>query len=259
MKVSLICGAPSSEFLAPFDDPEWEIWVLGNRLDRFKGKRVTRAFEIHDNLSEHKDPIQYAQWLTSHDLPLVVGEKFPAWDCARTDIKAFPYADVEALYGSLYLTSSPAYMMGYAILHGATHIGIYGVDLSIDDHEYFWQRPCMEAWIGFAKGRGIEVTIPEVSHIGKSSYVEGRDWDGIKNNYNARKSSKAPFTEQEFQGVADMHRTKVSDLEAQRDALLNKINAHSGSQQTYERLARVARAVEAGVEVNSLHETVNIR
>ncbi len=256
MKIAIVCGSPSSEFLAPFDDHEWEIWVLGNRLDRFKDKRVTRVFEIHDNLSEHKDPAKYVDYLVSRGTPLVVAEKFPA---TGDHIQVFDYPASEKLFGSLYLTSSPAYMMSQAISDGAMHIGIYGVDLSIDDHEYFWQRPCMEAWIGFAKGRGIEVTIPEVSHIGKSSYVEGRDWDGVKNNYNSRKSSKAPFTEQEFQGVADMHRAKVSDLEAQRDDLLMKINAHSGSQQTYERLARVARAVEAGVEVNSLHETISIR
>jgi hypothetical protein len=255
-KIAIICGSPSSEFLAPFDDLEWEIWVLGNRLNRFDGKRVTRAFEIHDCLIEHKDPAKYVEYLVSHELPLIVAEKFPV---KAEFIQTFDYAASEKLFGSLYLTSSPAYMMSQAISDGATHIGIYGVDLSIDDHEYFWQRPCMEAWIGFAKGRGIEITIPEVSHVGKSGYVEGRDWDGVKNNYNSRKSSKAPFTEEQFAAIAAMHGNKISDLVAQRDELLNKINAHSGSQQTYDRLARVARAIEAGVEVNSLSETLAIK
>ncbi len=263
MKIAIVCGSPSSEFLAPFDDDSWDIYVLGNRLNRFidRGLRVTKVFEIHDCLIEHSDPVKYYQYLLSKGLPIVAGEKLPValTPVGEALVTKFDYPASEKLFGSLYLTSSPAYMMSQAISDGATHIGIYGIDLSIDDHEYFWQRPCMEAWIGFAKGRGIEVTIPEVSHIGKSSYVEGRDWDGVKNNYNARKSSKAPFTEQEFQGVADMHRAKVSELEGQRDDLLMKINAHSGSQQTYERLARVARAVEAGVEVNSLHETVSIK
>ena len=76
MKVAIVCGAPSSEFLAPYDDESWEIWVLGNRLDRHLDKRVTRVFEIHDDLSEHDDPTAYKQWLVDKKLPLVVGEAF---------------------------------------------------------------------------------------------------------------------------------------------------------------------------------------
>lgn len=245
MKVALVCGSPSSEFLAPFDDPEWEIWVLGNRLNRFEGKRVTRVFEIHDNLSEHADPKKYVEWLVDSGLPLIVGEKFPE---EAKNVKTYPYGAVKELYGSLYLTSSPAYMMGYAILQGAADIGIYGVDLSVDDHEYFWQRPCMEAWIGFAKGRGINVVIPEVSSIGKAPYVEGRDWNGKKNEYGKRVTGTAPFTQNEFESMAALHDEKIAQLQAD-------IHAHSGAKQAYERLAKVARATEAGQDIKTLSDS----
>jgi hypothetical protein len=255
VKVAIVCGAPSSEFLAPFNDPEWEIWVLGNRLNKFldKGLRVTRVFEIHDVLIEHGNDNKYATWLVSKDLPMVVAEKFPF---TNDNIKVFDYAASEALYGSLYLTSSPSYMVSQAISDGATHIGIYGVDLAIDDHEYFWQRPCMEAWIGFAKGRGIEITIPSVSHVGKSPYVEGRDWNGVKNEY---KRGKPPFTQNEFKGMADKHASKIEEAQKQMRDLELVIHIHSGAQQSYEQLAKVARAVEAGVDVKSLSETTLLK
>jgi hypothetical protein len=252
MKVAIVCGSPSSEFLAPFDDEEWEIWVLGNRLDRFKDKRVTRVFEIHDNLSEHKEPERYVEFLVNSGFPLITGEKFPV----KGDLIApYPYDAIESLFGSLYLTSSPAYMMGYAILSGAKEIGIYGVDLSVDDHEYFWQRPCMEAWIGFAKGKGIKVYIPDVSSIGKASYIEGRDWNGQKNEYGKRITGRPPFTQNEFLNMAETHNQKIVNLQTQiRDAEL-AIHTHSGAQQAYERLAKVARATEAGQQINSLSDS----
>lgn len=252
MKVAIVCGSPSSEFLAPFDDDDWEIWVLGNRLNRFDGKHVTRVFEIHNNLSEHKDPQKYAEYLVEKGLPLIVGETFPI---QGKNITPYPYDEVERLYGSLYLTSSPAYMMAYAILMGTTDIGIYGVDLAVDDHEYFWQRPCMEAWIGFAKGRGINVVIPEVSSIGKCSYVEGRDWNGQKNEYGKRITGTVPFTQNEFENMAAVHDERIEAIRAQMAQLQADIHTHGGAKQAYERLAKVARATEAGQEIKSLSDS----
>lgn len=254
MKIAIVCGSPTSEFLAPFDDPEWQIWVLGNRLNRFADKRVTRAFEIHDNLSEHKDPAQYAEWLVSKNIPLVVGEKFP---CKADHVQVFDYQQSLDLYGSLYLTSSPAYMMSQAISEGATHIGIYGVDLAIDNHEYFWQRPCMEAWIGFAKGRGIEISLPSVSPVGHSPYVEGRDWDGKKNNYG--KGGALPFIQSEFEAMAETHAAKIAQKEAQIRQLEADIHTHSGAEQAYSRLAKIARAKAAGNDIKSLTDSVTIK
>lgn len=249
MKIAIVCGAPSSEYLAPFFDPEWEIWVLGNRLQRFDGRRVTRVFEIHDNLTEHGNPKQYATWLISKKLPLITSDRFPIED--NEFITKYPYDSVKNLYGELYLTSSPAYMIAYAILIGATDIGLYGVDLSISDHEYFWQRPCVEAWIGFAKGRGINIIIPDVSHIGKSRYIEGRDWNG--------ETEVGVFSQESFGDLSAKHHDEITKIKQQQHELALKAAMHDGAVQVYERLAKVARAVEAKVDVNSLLETTIIR
>ncbi len=250
MKVAIVCGAPSSEFLAPFDNEEYEIWVLGNRLNRFldKGLRVTRIFEIHDDLSEHGDINKYCDWLKSHKIPLVIGENSPL-----SEGYVYPFKDIEKLYGSLYLTSSPAYMMGLAILEGAEEIQIYGVDLTVDDHEYFWQRPCMEAWVGFAKGLGIKVVIPDVSPLGKSDYVEGR-LSGGRPDF-----SKPPFTERSFKELASKHQTVIDEANQKINELKNLIVAHSTAYEVNDRLAKVARAVEAGVNINDLSEVTSIK
>jgi hypothetical protein len=249
-KIAIVCGSPSSEMLAPFEDESWQIWVLGNRLQKFKGRRVTKVFEIHDDLSEHGDALKYANWLASHQIPMIVGVGFPV---KADHINVFPFQAANELYGGEYLTSSSAYMMALAILEGATHIGVYGVDMAVDDHEYFWQRPCMESWIGFAKGRGIEVAIPQVSSIGKCTYVEGRK-SGGKPDF-----KKAPFTEADFLGEAKKHADQIITLRAKIKEFEGLIDTHYGAQQVHERLAKVARATEAGQDIKTLSETAVIK
>lgn len=236
--------------MAPYEDKSWEIWVLGNRLDRHIERRVSRVFEIHNNLSEHGDIQKYSNWLLSHGLPIIVGDRSPI---VGKDVTPFPYDDVERTFGQLYLTSSPAYMVAYALLIGASELAIYGVDLSINDHEYFWQRPCMEWWIGLAKGilGPHNITIPSISHVGKSSYVEGRDWNGD--------TEVGVFSEDGFNAQAADCATKREALQRQRQDLALKAAALDGAEQVYKHLGKVARAVEAQMDVKSLTETTVLR
>lgn len=234
MKLAIVGGSPSSS-LAPYDDPGFEIWALGNQAD--KRPRVDRLFEIHDNLSEH--PPEYPQWLVDKKIPLVVSSKFPI----RADhVETYPERETAGLIGSVYLTSSPAYMLAYALLRGYTDIHFYGVDMAVDDHEYFKQRPCFEAWCGLARGMGVKLTFPDSCPVMRSNYREGRDWNN---------QSDSTFSESEFLKMAQVHEDKIAQLNS-------LIHTHSGSMQTYKRLAQVARAVEAGQSI-SLSDGVVIK
>lgn len=234
MKLAIVGGSPSSS-LAPYNDPEFEIWALGNQAD--KRPRVDRLFEIHDNLSEH--PPEYPQWLVDKKIPLVVSDKFPL---KATHVEVYPERETAALIGSVYLTSSPAYMLAYALLRGYTDIHFFGVDMAVDDHEYFKQRPCFEAWCGLAKGMGVSLTFPDNCPVMKSKYREGRDWNN---------QSESTFSESEFLKMAKLHEDKIAQLNS-------LIHTHSGSMQTYKRLAQVARALEAGQSI-SLSDAVVIK
>jgi hypothetical protein len=237
-KVAIVGGSPSWVD-APFSEESFDIWVLGNQIDRYKDKRVTRIFEIHDDLSGH-DP-RYAQFLIDTGIPIVVGEKFPL---AATNSIVFPYQDI-ALKG--FLTSSPAYMVALAILEGFKHISIYGVDMSVDDHEYFSQQPCMSAWIGYALGLGIEVWIHQTSPLMKSSYIEG-----IHYRFNKKHDGN------EFLEMASLHNQKMDDCQREIREIELKHAAHNGARQAYERLAKVERARQAGQNV-SITQTARIK
>ena len=254
MKVALVGGCPNSEYLAPFSDKEWDIWVHGNQMNRHENRRVSRIFEIHDDLSEH--PPQYAPWIAEKKIPMIVGRNFPI---KADHISVFPFDKANAIMGQ-HLTSTPAYMMALAIIEGATEIGIYGVDMSVDDHEYFHQRPTMYAWVGYARGLGIKVTIPKESSLFIDKYVEGA---GAGNNPDFE---QPPFTEKEFLGMVKLHEDKISsyeqeilDIQAKVLLIQKTIHSHDGARQAYARLAKVSRSIESGVDIDSLIDTALIK
>lgn len=229
MKIAIVGAAKDSQMEAPFDDESWEIWVLGNQITDYQGKRVSRIFEVHDNLTEH--PKEYPEFLRDLGVRLIVGDNFPL---KGDNITVYPYSEVDELFGAHYLTSSPAYMVAYAVYLGAKEISVYGIKMAIDDHEYFKQRACFEAWLGFAKGLGIKVTVHESSPILKSNYDEGRHWNNVE---------KGPFTEDNLLRHAKKHQEME---EHYRKMMLT----HNGARQTYENLAKVARGVDSGLPID---------
>jgi len=235
-KVAIVGGSPSWVD-APFSDETFEIWVHGNQIDRYRDKRITRIFEIHDDLSEH--PPEYPEFLANLGIPLVVGEKFPI---KAPHIRFFPYG-AEALKG--FLTSTPAYMMAMALIGDYEQISIYGVDMAVDNHEYFMQQPCMSAWIGYAMGKGIEVVIHPSSPLMKSDYIEGRDY-----RFNKEKAKN------EFLEMANQHEAKMAECDEQMRQLELKKAAHSGAKQVYERLDKVDRARRSGQNISLTQSAV---
>lgn len=231
MKVAMVGAAKSSQMDAPFDDEEWEIWVLGNQITDYRGKRVSRIFELHDNLEEH-DP-RYPQYLKDLGIKMVVGDKFPL---SGDHIEIYPYEEADNLIGHHYQTSSASYMAAYAILYGCTDLAVYGINMAVNNHEYFKQKSCFEMWLGFAMGRGIRVSIPDSSPILKSNYDEARDWNNKK---------KSPFFEESLLGHAEKHSQVAESLKM-------KMWKHEGAKEVYESLAKVARGVDCGMELDLL-------
>ena len=244
-KLAIVCGGPSSELKAPFNDSNYEIWVLGNRCQNYP--RYDLIFEIHDGIDEEHDE-RYPQWLVDKNIPLVVGRNFPI---EAKHVTTFPFAESEGLVGSLYLTSSPAMMLCLALLRGYPYVELYGVDLAIEDFEYFWQRPCMEFWIGFARGRGCEVVLHELSPVCRADYVEGME-SGGKPDF-----AKPPFTEHELIGQAKVHSAKIAELKTSIKAFTDRIHGHEGARQVYTNLARTARSVEVGNDIKTLGVTIS--
>ena len=68
-----------------------------------------------------------------------------------------------------------------------------------------------------------------------------------------------PFTSKSFEAVADKHRSAIQAAEAQRDALAAKIHTHHGAIQAYERMKKVARAIEMGQKIENIEREAVIK
>jgi len=159
-KVAIVGFATSTRALTPFDDNDWEIWGL-NQLYRHI-PRADRWFDIHANYDEHVvEGTNYVGWLLTCPIPVYMDEHRPRYP---TSVR-YPIEDVLAFFGGQdYFTSTIALMLALAVREGFREIAIFGVDLIVGT-EWETQRQCVEYYIGWARGMGVRVLVPENSSL----------------------------------------------------------------------------------------------
>lgn len=74
------------------------------------------------------------------------------------DLLSYPFREIVEEFGTDYFSSTVAYAVALAVHRGATEIDLYGVTLEVDS-EYRDQKPCVEYWLGFARGKGLKVAV----------------------------------------------------------------------------------------------------
>lgn len=164
MKVAIVGKASSSRGFAPYDNPEWEIWMLHDMYRM--NLRWTRFFEIHDlNLVRRTRPEDF-EWLKSNQEKIYIRDPFPGFENANL----FPWRELASKYGR-YFTNTISWQIAFAMHLGATDIGLYGVDMAQDavtNGEYQHQRPSCEYFIGLARGMGINVEVAQTCDLLKT-------------------------------------------------------------------------------------------
>ena len=207
-----ILGFTESWKLAPFDDPEYEIWGL-NELYLFI-PRWTRWFEIHKREVYEADKNRtddHLGKLRQMTVPIYMHQH---WDDIPMSV-SYPLDTIIQNFGP-YLTNSISYMIALAILEGFEEIGIYGVDMA-HDTEYGSQRPSCEYFVGIATGRGIKVIIPDQADLMKSLFLYGyqEEQQGV---FFAKLKSRKQELEQKHaqieQQLAQLEQQKASMIEA---------------------------------------------
>lgn len=187
-KIAILGKAPSSIGQAPFNDPDWEIWILNTSGYNKEVPRWDRQFELHP-IEWTKAPGYggYYQWLREQKKPVYVREATP-------DIPShvvYPRKEVQERFGqnlyrpegpmgSLdYFTNSISWMIALALYEGCGEIGLYGIDMAQHavgvKSEYAHQRPSCELFIGIALGMGVKVTIPATSDMLKTAHLYAFD------------------------------------------------------------------------------------
>ena len=169
-KVAIVGFCETTRDLAPFKDDSFEVWSCNHnwpfipRWDRWFDVHQRGFIELHQTYREEKDP--HEKFLkTGHGKPVYMVERFEDFPSSVE----FPVEAIVKKFGPEYdfFTNGIAYMVALAVFEGFSEIHIYGVDMR-HDSEYGAQAPSVTFWVGFARGLGIKVFIPEDSSLCKS-------------------------------------------------------------------------------------------
>lgn len=177
-RVAIVGFAPHRA-KAPWTDPTIEKWGC-NHLWAYvpEGGQWHRWFDMHQREYIERHPT-WREKEHPHETFLKTDHKRPIYmPAAQPDFPssvAYPVEAVIAKFGpwSDYFTNGIAYMIALALFEGFREIHVYGVDMT-HDSEYGPQRPCVEAWLSFARGLGVNVVIPEESALFKPADGAGR-------------------------------------------------------------------------------------
>ena len=171
-KVAIVGYAPHRK-LAPYDDESFEIWGINDLFMLEDMKRRDRWFQLHHPTTvDNYQPVdkrlgvdamlaEYAKW----DCPVYMHQRHP--DVPNSEV--FPFMELVEEFG-YYFNNTISWLIAFAMHEGFEEIHIYGVDMA-SHSEYSHQKPSCEYFIGLARGRGIEVYIPDGSSLLKVKYL----------------------------------------------------------------------------------------
>jgi len=168
-----ILGTAPTWKIAPFADPSVEIWALNDSWV-LNLPRADRWFDLHPLHKMHfrhpgkkvyasdvpagffVRPVGHLEWLRKQTIPVYVQD---AAALGSPNARTFPREDVMKALGP-HFASSPAWMIGLALLEGVTDLHVYGIHLATE-WEYQRQKPNMNFLLGVAAGRGIRLHLPK--------------------------------------------------------------------------------------------------
>lgn len=183
-KVAIIGTVPNSKAVGPYNDPEWDIWVCspGNSQGGVT-PRITEWFELH-SLVDCKGPENaawwpnYVKWLNTELHPSI-----PIWMQEKNDTvpraQVFPRKPLMERWGPNkqtpwhWWTSSPAWMIGFAIHRGYKTIGIFGIDMASAAEQYTLQKAAFFRWFEICRELGIKMVIPLESSLAANGPLYG--------------------------------------------------------------------------------------
>ncbi len=237
-RVAIVGFATGHAHLAPFDDPNTEIWGLNQLWKVLPDRRFDRWFELHDLDLFYRTNAEHRSFLKAFDGPVYVRAQDYELALEWGIENAVPFPDEIVVSQFLpYFNNTVSWLIALAILmndndrnHGGDGydwMGLYGIDMA-QDHllqaEYSEQRPSCEYFIGLATGRGIEVYLPKGADLLKTSHLYGYEDSGPV-------LEKMGSRFQELGRNKEQIRSNLTQLESQRKVLEGQISQMDGAMQ----------------------------
>lgn len=164
-KLAIIGSYPEGRDLIPWTDEATEIWAFNEAPQKTWWVRWDVCFQLHrpDVYTSHENFVSktigadHWDWLqTDHGPDKII--YMQTADARVPNAREYPLDGVLSLIPYRYLRSSIAMALGLAIYQGYQDIDLYGINL-VSNTEYGYQANNMCYWIGFAQGRGVNLTM----------------------------------------------------------------------------------------------------
>lgn len=154
MKIAILGFGPTRKLAPALDDRDWSFWGMAHDHD---APAFGRVFEMHERpLWERLHGCSEE----SHVRKLKSFRERLMMRFIYDDIQAERYPCAHVAKRLEPPQSSIGAIMSYAILSWPDEIGIWGVDMACGA-EYSYQRANMRFLIGYCRGVGIKVTLPD--------------------------------------------------------------------------------------------------
>jgi len=140
------------------DNDEFEVWGLNGLI--FANKKLDRVFimDVVDEMPSVTSGIwkidDVINKINELNIPFIGPYKYE--EIPKSE--AFPIEEAIREFGIPYFNNTIAYMICYALLRGVEELQIWGVNQS-SGTEYFYEKGCVEYWLGIATGMGVKVSI----------------------------------------------------------------------------------------------------
>lgn len=180
-EVNIVAKGAGWEF-APHKGEIWGINDLFYNYYMQHGRHINLAVEMHDYTWNFerclKHQIRYVgKYFDEEKLRTKAESKFTSWakmailfnkweiplmsvrvyDHIPTSF-AFPLQEVIERFDTDYFTCGIAYMIAYALFKEYRILNLYGCNMEAKT-EWDYQKPCVEYWLGIARGMGCSITI----------------------------------------------------------------------------------------------------
>lgn len=145
---------------------EGEVWGVN---DVIYWRDVKLLFNMHDMSKEFGNTYVQAaiNKVNRLRIPVLSLRHYPEIPTSM----AYPIEEISKAFGTDYFTNGIDYEIAYALYLGFEKISLYGINM-VQESEYAYEKPGLEYWTGFARGRGVEVKF-HGEHI-----TLMRTWDG---------------------------------------------------------------------------------
>ena len=178
-KVAIV-GCGPTKHRAPYDDPEWEIWLL-NAIPRYDSQRRLRADRFWEMHILEVQSTRDMEFLQACPIPLYMPERYEEIPASVR----FPLERCEEFAPSRFYACTFAYQIALALLEGFEEIGLFGVELNLGSvRERTYERMSVAYWLGVAHGRKVKVSgctmellnhpLYGIKYHAEKEFVEGR-------------------------------------------------------------------------------------